>query len=122
MAHLQLMLFRKNIEYEKAENIGNVENSLIEQCYNEVVAVTERFQSYSDFLQYAHLQEEKGHRVHDLDLMTMLLLIFEEKYEEAASIAKQHIGDRNLGRFPNEGKYIHEHIVDYCNAHLLLDD
>ncbi|MFV0393152.1 MAG: hypothetical protein ACK5LC_01965 [Coprobacillaceae bacterium] len=110
-----LTVFSKNIEYEEIENIPNLSKELLRECYNKIVDLTNKFSNVNEFLVYSEKVEKKV--LYDYNLVKMLLLINEEKYVEAKGIAEEQIKNHKYGRFQNEGKFIYDHIVDYCNLH-----
>lgn len=108
-----LNVFSSTVIYGEIENIGTLAKKLLFQCHEEILNVIKQFKSFDDFLIFANNREKK--MLFDYNLVTMLLLINEKKYGEARMTAEEMIANGKYGRFKNEGKYIYEHIVDYCN-------
>ena len=111
-----LVVFSNTIAYEEAEKIGTIAKDLLHQCHQEIIHVIEEINDMNGFLLFAKDKGETG--FFDYDLTCMLLLIHNKKYQEAGKIAEEQLSNGNHGRFKNEGKYIYEHIVDYCNIQL----
>ena len=105
--------FLENIEYGDVHNIGDVAKELLKKCYEKLMSIVNEFKNYNDFLEFS--KESKSKTLYDYALVNMLLLINEGKYSEARQDAEKNILDNKYGRFRNEGKFIYEHIIDYCN-------
>lgn len=110
-----LTVFSKNMEYKDIDSIDEMAKTLLEECYVEITNLVNQFDSIHDFLVYSEKIENKI--LYDYNLVKMLLLINDKKYIEAKEEAEKQIKSDKYGRFKNEGKFIYEHIVDYCNLH-----
>lgn len=113
-----LTVFSSTISYEKVEKIGIIAKDLLYQCHEKILHVIEEINDYNDFLLFARDIEDHG--FFDYNLTYMLLLIYDKKYQDARTIAEEQLLSGDHGRFKNEGKYIYEHIVDYCKLQLEL--
>lgn len=111
-----LNVFEEFVEYREAEKIGTISRELFSKCYERVMYAVKSFGNLNDFLLFA--ETEGVNQLFDYDLVNMLFLIDGKRYQEAEEIAKEQISNKNYGRFKNEGKFIYERIVDYCDCGL----
>lgn len=65
-----------------------------------------------NFIDYVETIENTG--MYDKALGKMLYNIKEKQYDKARELASYEISQNRYGSFGNEGKYIYEHVVDYC--------
>ncbi|MBR1597352.1 MAG: hypothetical protein IJ661_00400 [Lachnospiraceae bacterium] len=68
-----------------------------------------------NFINHADMAEKTG--MYDKALGEMLLYIKCKQYDKALDLATVQIEAGNFGSFKNEGKYIYEHVAEYCKEH-----
>ena len=109
-----LEVFEKNVEYGSIDEIENISRELLRECHEKISSVLKELDSLSEFLSYAKEKTDEKLGLFDYNLVDMLLLINDGKYQEAKMIADEQILKKEYCRFKNEGKFIYEHIVDFC--------
>ena len=65
-----------------------------------------------NFIDYMDAIDNTG--MYDKALGKMLYYIKTDQYDMARELAAYEISQNRYGSFGNEGKYIYEHVVDYC--------
>lgn len=75
-------------------------------------AVDEFGEDSKSFIDYVDTVDNTG--MYDKALGKMLYYIKNEQYDKARELAIYEISQNRYGSFVNEGKYIYEHVVDYC--------
>ena len=110
-----LKVFAKHEIYNDVEDFDRMIKEFLEESNKIVSNIIGTFCNFDDYLLFSKTIEKKG--LFDYELMKMLLLIYDGNYEKAKKLALEQLSDRKMGRFQNEGKWIYEHVVDYCNLH-----
>ena len=105
-------LYSKSVEYEKSDNIEITTKGLLDECLSKMLLIVDGFENYGKYLDFS--REVGANTLYDFLLVKMLLLIQEGRYFDAKEIADEQILAKRFGRFKNEGKYIYEHISEYC--------
>ncbi len=105
--------FYEDAEFKSLESLQTLSKELFEKSYKYLEQLVISFNSYNDFLDFTKAQTKK--QLYDFDLTNMLLQIYEKNYKDAKENAIRCMENNKYGRFSNEGKYIYEYIVDYCN-------
>lgn len=109
-----LEIFEKSVEYGDIDKIENISRDLLKECHEKISSVLKELDSSDGFLPYVKEKTDGKLGLFDYNLVNMLLLINDGKYQEAKVIADEQILNKKYGRFKNEGKFIYEHIVDFC--------
>lgn len=113
-----LEVFSKAVEYGEVKHIQMIAKELLSECHEGILNVIAGFERFDDFLLFAG--EGKENTLFDYDLVNMLLLIQDNRYEEAKTIAERQMLNKKYGRFQNEGKFIYEWIIEYCSLRIGL--
>lgn len=111
-----LVVFSEIIDYNSVERLPELAASLLHKCCGQLTDVIKGLNSAEDFLALAKGIEKRG--LFDYDLAYMISLIASRKYNEAKSVAEELQLHGKFGSVQNEGKYIYEHIVEYCNRNI----
>lgn len=111
-----LVVFSELIDYNSAEELPELASSLLHKCYGQLVDIIKDLNSVDDFLALAKGIEKRG--LFDYNLAYMISLIANKKYNEAKAVAEKLQLHGEFGSVQNEGKYIYEHIIEYCNRYM----
>lgn len=103
-------------QYKEVEDYSDVEEyvrKLLEECNAEIMKViNEVGDDFKKFINYSKDIEDPG--LYEYVLSKMLLDIKEGNYLGARDLAIYELENHRNGGFKNEGKYIYEYIVDFC--------
>ncbi|WP_255387560.1 hypothetical protein [Listeria sp. ILCC792] len=105
--------FYEDSEFKSLESLQTLSKELLNKSYKYLEQLVFSFNNYNDFLDFTKTQTKE--QLYDYDLVNMLLLIYKKEYTDAKENAVKCMENNKYGRFNNEGKYIYEYIVDYCN-------
>lgn len=103
-------------QYKEVEDYNDVEGyveTLLEKCDAEIMKViNEVGDDFRKFIDYSKDVEDPG--LYEYILSEMLLEIKEGNYLEARNLAINELKNHRHGDFKNQGKYIYEYVIDFC--------
>lgn len=106
------MFKQEKIIKDYAEVIPYVMEKIEEYDKQLCLAVDAFGNDLQNYIEYVDTIENTG--MYDKKLGEMLYYIYVKEYNKALELASYEISQNRYGNFGNEGKYIYEHVVDYC--------
>ena len=102
----------ENIDMSEVEEL--VFNTLSD-LHRDISNIVASFNDIEDYYSYAI---DHGLTNENYHLTTMLMMIYNKKYEDAKNMAEDLLLNHKRGSFKNGDKWINEYIVDYCNERM----
>lgn len=109
-------IINKKFYIEENDSIINITKEILEFIKKE----TENFinfieKNYSTFEKFILEGKELKNYFYDKEMFEIFSLVSLNKYKEAKKMAEEEINRGNKGNFKNEGKYIYEHLIEWCS-------
>lgn len=111
-----LEIYNKEVKVGDYDEVRTYVSEMLRKCDAEIIDFIHK--TGSDFKAFVDFSKTiVGPDIYDVALGEMLVNIKEKNYQEAKNIAKAEIKNGRHGNFQNEGKYIYEHIIDFCEQY-----
>ena len=110
-----LQIFNQYKEIEDYNGVEEYVGKLLDMCDVEIMnVINEVGNNFRKFINCSKEVEDPG--LYDYVLGEMLVYIKEENYLKARNLAVNELENHRYGDFKNQGKYIYEHVVDFCES------
>lgn len=108
-----LTIFYQKTEVVEISSVKSIVDNLVKKCNAEFLSVIDKIPDpYQDFVKYA---VDHADEFYDIELIEILTSIEKQDYDKAKKIALVQLSKGIKGHFANDGKYVYELVVEYCN-------